>query len=186
MQGKWNVPTFVFWCNFTLFQLLGYNYESSRGFPECANMEKIAEHLKFWFQLVGGSLDNLVGWLSKLTRKFRKYVSSCSHTGCHIPCSYMRYLPAGVRFIKNYCYHNFHPQYQEPQILYDNANSIGFMFGYSTNAVTVKEEAYIYPLQSFVSEFGGSLGLFVGFSFLTIWDWILLLVKCFTLQCKQK
>ena len=60
------------------------------------------------------------------------------------------------------------------------------MFGYSTNAVTVKEEAYIYPLQSFVSEFGGSLGLFVGFSFLTIWDWILLLVKCFTHKCKQK
>ena len=83
-------------------------------------------------------------------------------------------------------YYQFNPKYQEPQILYDNANSVGFMFGYSTNAVTVKEEAYIYPLQSFVSEFGGSLGLFVGFSFLTIWDWILLLVKCFTLQCKQK
>ena len=31
-------------------------------------------------------------------------------------------------------------------ILYDNAKSIGFMFGYSTNAVTVKEEAYIYLL----------------------------------------
>ena len=83
-------------------------------------------------------------------------------------------------------YYQFNPKYQEPQILYDNANSVGFMFGYSTNAVTVKEEAYIYPLQSFVSEFGGSLGLFVGFSFLTIWDWILLLDKCFTLQCKQK
>ena len=105
MQGKWNVTTFAFWSNFILFQLLGYNSESSRGFPECENMEKIAQHLKFWFQLVGGSLDNVVGWLSKLTRECREYVSSCSYTGCRIPCSYTRYFAAGVHFT---LYTSFH------------------------------------------------------------------------------
>ena len=62
-------------------------------------------------------------------------------------------------------------------ILYDNAKSIVFMFGYSTNAVTVKEQAYIYPLQSFVAEFGGALGLFIGFSFLGVWDFIMWLLE---------
>ena len=90
---------------YLLFQLLGYNPESSRGFPECANMEKIAEHLKFWFQLVGGSLDNVVGWLSKLTKECREYVFSCSYTGCHIPCSYTRYFAAGVNFTLISHYH---------------------------------------------------------------------------------
>ena len=47
------------------------------------------------------------------------------------------------------------------------------MFSFSSNSVTVKEEAYIYPLPSFVAEVGGSLGLFLGFSFLGIWDWVI-------------
>ena len=33
-----------------------------------------------------------------------------------------------------------------------------------------EEEVLVYPFQSFVAEFGGSLGLFLGFSFMTIWD----------------
>ena len=28
----------------------------------------------------------------------------------------------------------------------------------------------VYPTVSFIAELGGSLGLFVGFSFLTFWD----------------
>ena len=48
------------------FQLEGYNSKSSQQFPECANMAKIAEHLKFWFTLIGGSLDSVVKWSSML------------------------------------------------------------------------------------------------------------------------
>ena len=33
-----------------------------------------------------------------------------------------------------------------------------------------EEEVLVYPFQSFIAEFGGSLGLFLGFSFMTIWD----------------
>ena len=32
-------------------------------------------------------------------------------------------------------------------------------------------ESLVYPTMSFISELGGSLGLFVGFSFLTVWDY---------------
>ena len=34
----------------------------------------------------------------------------------------------------------------------------------------VEREELIYPWQSLLAEFGGSLGLFLGFSFITIWD----------------
>ena len=34
----------------------------------------------------------------------------------------------------------------------------------------VETEELIYPWQSFVAEFGGALGLFLGFSLMTIWD----------------
>ena len=34
----------------------------------------------------------------------------------------------------------------------------------------VEEEVLVYPFQSFLAEFGGALGLFLGFSFMTIWD----------------
>ena len=33
-----------------------------------------------------------------------------------------------------------------------------------------RKEVEVYPLESFISEFGGALGLFVGFSFMMIWD----------------
>ena len=53
----------------------------------------------------------------------------------------------------------------------------GYTFGFSTNTVLVKEEAYLYPFGSLVAEFGGTLGLFVGFSFLTLWEILLWLIK---------
>ena len=55
------------------------------------------------------------------------------------------------------------------------------LFGFQliTSATKVKEEILIYPLVSFVSDLGGSLGLFVGFSFLNLWDFFdFMLVKC--------
>ena len=37
----------------------------------------------------------------------------------------------------------------------------------------VEEEVLVYPFQSFLAEFGGALGLFLGFSFMTIWDGVM-------------
>ena len=41
---------------------------------------------------------------------------------------------------------------------------------FSTNMLTVMEEVYSYPFYSLLAEFGGALGLFLGFSFMTFWD----------------
>ena len=35
---------------------------------------------------------------------------------------------------------------------------------------TIKTEQLIYPVTSLVADFGGTLGLFMGFSFISIWD----------------
>ena len=43
--------------------------------------------------------------------------------------------------------------------------------------VLEKHEELIYPFLSFVAEFGGSLGLFLGFSFMTVFDFVIGFVK---------
>ena len=47
------------------------------------------------------------------------------------------------------------------------------MLGYNFVSTDIRseKEAWVYPLiPSFIAELGGSLGLFLGFSFLTFWD----------------
>ena len=37
----------------------------------------------------------------------------------------------------------------------------------------VEEDVLVLPFQSLLAEFGGALGLFLGFSFMTIWDGVM-------------
>ena len=48
-------------------------------------------------------------------------------------------------------------------------NSILVLVWLSTDTIE-RTEQLLYPLESFVSEFGGALGLFLGFSFLMVWE----------------
>jgi len=47
-----------------------------------------------------------------------------------------------------------------------------FLISFSTNVLTLLEEQYVYPMDSFIAEVGGALGLFLGFSFMIVWDLI--------------
>ena len=74
-------------------------------------------------------------------------------TGCQRPCTYRRYEFIG-----------------QPQLAGFETNDFLFsLFSYS-NYTRVETEELIYPLSSLVAEFGGTLGLFIGFSFMTLWD----------------
>ena len=53
------------------------------------------------------------------------------------------------------------------------------MLYFKTNFVEVQGEELAYPLLSLVADFGGVLGLFIGFNFLMIWDWIIWGIKKF-------
>ena len=46
-----------------------------------------------------------------------------------------------------------------------------------SNATMVETEQLIYQLSELVADFGGTLGLFLGFSFITVWDGALYLTN---------
>ena len=76
--------------------------------------------------------------------------SDIERTGCLFPCSYTRYEVGYTEKL-------FLPQF-----------GFGFQFGSLTTIV--RREYYIYPALSFMADIGGTLGLFVGFSFFMVWD----------------
>ena len=56
-----------------------------------------------------------------------------------------------------------------------NETRIKLMYASATIHVEKEEEAY--SVRSLVADLGGSLGLFIGFNFLMIWDLIMFLVE---------
>ena len=81
--------------------------------------------------------------------------------GCQIPCEYTEYvlvedLPVADD-LKNILKLNF------------NLKILHVVL--SSREVLVKREVQLYGLTSLVGDTGGSLGLFLGFSFVTLWDW---------------
>ena len=61
-------------------------------------------------------------------------------------------------------------------------NSFGMVITYGSLSTTVLREYFIYPFDSLVSDFGGTLGLFVGFSFVMFWDVVQFFI---TLGCQK-
>ena len=74
-------------------------------------------------------------------------------SGCQAPCRFLEY-----------------------KILNDlmKGLTVGFGIGmmFPSTEITLEEEEYVYPFVSFVAEFGGALGMFLGFSFLMVWDFL--------------
>ena len=79
-----------------------------------------------------------------------------NHTGCLFPCTYDEYRVVATDL--------------------RDFNIFGVVFTYGSLGTTVLREYLIYPFDSLVSDFGGTLGLFVGFSFVTLWDLIQLVI----------
>ena len=75
-------------------------------------------------------------------------------TGCKKPCYYKKYRLVG--------------KLQASSVKHGQ----NFIFGLwaASNMTMMEKEQLIYPLTSLVAEFGGTLGLFLGFSFMTVWD----------------
>ena len=44
---------------------------------------------------------------------------------------------------------------------------------YTSDSVEVERELEAFSFPSLVADIGGVLGLFIGFNFLMVWDWIL-------------
>ena len=56
----------------------------------------------------------------------------------------------------------------------------------SSPNLLVESEELLYPAESLVAEFGGTLGLFLGFSFMGLWDGVTLVANFIKkVKCKQ-
>ena len=74
-------------------------------------------------------------------------------TGCQKPCSYKKYTLIGEKRRSTF-----------------KSEDFTFSLWAVSNSTMVEREELIYPLSSLVAEFGGTLGLFLGVSFITLWD----------------
>ena len=98
-------------------------------------------------------------------------------TKCLMPCSFMEYK---VILIPSYLVisimYNFVQMTEDPvDYPSEKAKSDGTVLlvpMFSSDKVQVLEEAEAFPFSSLVADIGGVLGLFVGFNFLMVWDWV--------------
>ena len=58
-------------------------------------------------------------------------------------------------------------------------DSFAFVYSFATTKMRVETEVWAFSDISFICDLGGSFSLFVGFSFLSVWD-------CFDLMLKYK
>ena len=85
-----------------------------------------------------------------------------ARTGCLFPCTYGEYRVVATDL--------------------RDLSSFGMVLTYGSLSITVLREYFIYPFDSLVSDFGGTLGLFVGFSFVMFWDVVQFFI---TLACQK-
>ena len=55
--------------------------------------------------------------------------------------------------------------------------TFGYVLWNMSPYVLVETESLLYSIESLVAEFGGTLGLFLGFSFMALWDGLEVMVK---------
>ena len=88
-------------------------------------------------------------------------------TGCLLPCSYTHYsLSDTYSFARN--------------------NGTEFVLTYALTDHLIEEEVLLFPLDSLVSELGGALGLFLGFSFLGAVDTMQTWAKTFLAKFRKR
>ena len=80
-----------------------------------------------------------------------------NHTGCFPPCNYAEYQLTTEPF-----------KYYEEKTTKNGFKRLVVLF--SSSKALERIEQLLYPAESFISEFGGALGLFLGFSFLMVWE----------------
>ena len=74
-------------------------------------------------------------------------------TGCLKPCHFKKYIFLG-----------------DPSPSSFKSEHYVFSLWAVSSKTKVEKEELIYPMSTLVAEFGGTLGLFLGFSFISVWD----------------
>ena len=91
-------------------------------------------------------------WNANFAIYFASHKTLKNITRCQLPCSFHHYSIVGI-----------------PQKIKVKGFSYISLF-YASTDMTTSQEVLLFPFDSLVSEFGGALGLFLGFSFLGLLD----------------
>ena len=97
-------------------------------------------------------------------------------TGCLPPCSYIEYRILESEEILNEVDINFFFLTLK-NICQGSKNKSGVVLWNTSPYMLVERESLLYSLESLVAEFGGTLGLFLGFSFMALWDGVEMLFR---------
>ena len=89
-------------------------------------------------------------------------------TGCKKPCKYRKYEVI-----------------VEKQPTSFQSDHFTISFWAVSNETTVWTEVPVYPWTSLVAEFGGTLSLFLGFSFMTLWGGLKSVMSLFWSKCHR-
>ena len=89
-----------------------------------------------------------------------EYASIVHETDCVKPCKYRKYKLLG----------------NKKEASFVTSKALISLWAVSNNT-WVETEVLLYPMASLVAEFGGTLGLFLGFSFMAVWDGLLVCNK---------
>ena len=89
-------------------------------------------------------------------------------TSCPPPCSYTEY------------------RFETPPNDFGRNNAtMELILWLSTPYVLLETEQYLYPFKSLVADVGGTLGLFLGFSIMSLWEYVEILIAIVTKILKR-
>ena len=128
--------------------------------PTCKNISMLKRY---------GNENERFSWM------YRKQIIDA--TKCLMPCYFMKYRVIIIFIILlQYllCFYQFAFQLIDDPIesMYRDPNKTVIVPMFDPTVEVLKEQE-AYPILSFVADFGGILGLFIGFNFLMVWGWLM-------------
>ena len=146
----------------------GYNY------ARCIN-EKIVSTVgcqTFWSDLPGYPVCSNLKDFYRFSAEYDRFASMeknelLTWSGCLRPCEYMEYQLADTPI----------------HIHYHNQTKLNIIF--STSTIVLEREEFAFPFGSFVADFGGILGLFIGFNFLSVLEFLTVSLRELYFKCKN-
>ena len=125
------------------------------GLPLCDNMTMLKNHAdNTWYTTEYGR-----EWLINSTK-------------CLMPCSFMEYKVKFIAQVEKALLLCLLLQVAEKVETHIPVLQMLVPL-FSSNSILVRKEQEAFPFASLVADCGGILGLFVGFNFLMVWEWIM-------------